>query len=288
MSNECTIGLDVGFGWTKVCLRENGELKRCFKFPSWIAYHSKSAISDMHVVVYDGKEYVVGEDARIENKKVIINDIGDLINYYPVFAKHAINQLNVSSECKIVTGLPPIYKNFSDNIKSMGMEVVPQGVGIWLDVRDKIKTGEAVVLDIGFNTVDYIIVIDDVKKKGSTITKLGVERLVEFFRDKLPVDLQYLKQLPFQRLMTTFEKGMTTIDGEEIDLSGYKKQATEEYNEMLITRLKNEVGSIMDEISSIVIAGGGAYYIKPFRKSGVFIPEEPEMSQARGYTKVVE
>jgi spore cortex formation protein SpoVR/YcgB (stage V sporulation) len=121
------------------------------------------------------------------------------------------------------------------------------------------------------------------KKKGNTLEKQGVERMVEMFRSQ--IDISFVKQFPLQRIMEIFEKGYVALEGEHIDLSHLKQRAINEYNEILKTRLKSEIGNLLNEIESIVLAGGGAYYIKNIRKD-VYIPDTPEFSQARGYTKI--
>ncbi len=280
------IGLDVGFGWTKVCVMEENTDPSYLKFPSWIAYHSNTPISELEIVVADGKEYVVGYDAKHEQKRIILSDINDLINYYPVIEKYVLTKLKITGDYSIVTGLPPLYKDLANKLTRYNVKVIPQGLGIWLDVKDDIKADESMIVDIGFNTVDYLIVADNIKKKGATITKLGVERLVELFRDTLPQELEYLRQSSFQKLMLVFEKGYAIFEGEKILLEKYKEKAIEHYNEIVMSRLKNELGGAIEEIEMIVIAGGGAYYMKNLRKAGVYIPQNPELSQARGYAKL--
>ncbi|ACO04969.1 conserved hypothetical protein (plasmid) [Persephonella marina EX-H1] len=276
------VAFDLGFGWTKVCT-DTGE---CFKFPTWLAYHSDTAISEVDKVLVDGKEYVVGEDARLERQRITITSIQELLNYFPVFKRYSLEKLGISeSEAQIITGLPPIHKDKAEILEKQGAVVLPQGLGIFLDVADKVSEEELMIIDIGFNTVDYIVVIKNKRKKGNTIEKQGVERMIELFRNKLPDSLGYLKQFSFQRLMDVFEKGYATVEGERIDLTSYKERAIEEYNEVLKTRLKDEIGNLIDEIERIVIAGGGAYYLKDIRKAGIYIPEKPEFSQARGYLK---
>jgi len=300
------VGLDLGFGWCKVCTSEgtravsthfdsneqanalnsseNGYKHTCFKFPSWLAYHTSAAISEMDVVTVDGIEYVVGEDAKYERQKITISDINDLIAYFNVFKKYALQKADIKEDgVQIVTGLPPIHKDKAGKLEKQGVIVTPQGFGIYLDVKDKVKSNEMLILDIGFNTVDYILVSNGVKKKGNTLEKQGVERMVEMFRSQ--IDISFVKQFPLQRIMEIFEKGYVSLEGEHIDLSHLKKRATDEYNEILKTRLKSEIGNLLDEIESIVLAGGGAYYIKNIRKD-VYIPDTPEFSQARGYTKI--
>jgi len=274
------VGLDLGFGWCKVCTSEG----TCFKFPSWLAYHTDAAISEMDIVTVDGIEYVVGEDAKYERQKITISDINDLISYFNVFKKYALQKASIKEDgAQIITGLPPIHKDKAVKLEKQGVNVLPQGIGIYLDVKDKVKSSEMLILDIGFNTVDYILVSNGIKKKGNTLEKQGVERMVEMFRSQITIS--FVKQFSLQRIMDLFEKGYGVFEGDRIDLSNIKRRAIDEYNEILKTRLKSEIGNLLDEIETIVLAGGGAYYIKDIRKD-VYIPETPEFSQARGYTKI--
>ncbi|RUM58734.1 MAG: hypothetical protein DSY60_01110 [Persephonella sp.] len=55
----------------------------------------------------------------------------------------------------------------------------------------------------------------------------GVERMIELFRDKLTPELAYIKNFSLSRLMTTFEKGYALLEGDKVDLSGFKQKAIE-------------------------------------------------------------
>lgn len=275
------VAIDLGFGWTKIAIKE-----KVFKFPSWLAYHTPAPIDNLAVVSFDGKEYVVGEDAKYERQKITIAGINDLINYFPVFKRYALQLLGIDErEAQVITGLPPIHKDKAPILEKQGAIVLPQSVGIYLDVADIIDAEEILILDIGFNTIDYVLVVNGVRKRGNTFEKQGVERMVEIFKSKLPDDLAYLKQFSLQRLMDTFEKGFANVEGEKIDLTDFKEKAIDEYNEVVRTRLRSEIGNLLEEIEQVVIAGGGAYYLNKIRASRVFIPNEPEFSQARGYLK---
>jgi len=275
------VALDVGFGWTKVATGQG-----TFKFPTWLAYKSDEAINNLDSVSYDGKEYVVGTDAKYERQKITIAGIDELINYFPVFVKFATQKAGLSNP-KIITGLPPTYRDKFSILEKQGITVLPQGLGIYLDTIDMVDADELLVIDIGFNTVDYILVIDGERKRGNTLVKQGVERMVEIFKSKLPAELSYLKQFNLQRLMDTFEKGYANVEGERVDLSDFKQQAIDEYNEVVRTRLRSEIGNLLEEVEQVVVAGGGAYYLNKIRASRVFIPHDPEFSQARGYLKFI-
>jgi len=283
------IAFDFGFGWTKVCVDTPTGIQ-CIKFPSWLAYHSNSSISEVDRVVFDGKEYVVGFDAKYERQKITITSMRELLNYFPLFKKYALTRLGINEHDieQIITGIPPSQKQHASILEAQNIKVVPQGVGIYLDTisRSNFEDVEDIlVIDIGYNTVDYLLVTvkDSKKKKGNSIEKMGVERMIELFRDKLPDEISYIKQLSLQRLMEIFEKGYVNLEGEKINLSNYKNKAIDEYNEILKTRLYDEIKNLIDEVELLTLAGGGAYYIDNIRKAGVFVPEEPEFSQARGY-----
>ncbi|RMH00592.1 MAG: hypothetical protein D6699_07550 [Aquificota bacterium] len=77
------IGLDVGFGWTKVAKdgREVG------KFPTWIAYYDKDMV-DIEPIRWEGREYVVGEYARYSRQRIELADIELLVRFLPVILLH--------------------------------------------------------------------------------------------------------------------------------------------------------------------------------------------------------
>ena len=282
------VGLDVGFGWTKVVTDTE-----TFKFPTWLAYYKPSSISEIEPITVDGRDYVVGEDARVM-KKIDINDIQTLVKYLPVFVKYVKEE--TGNEGPVVTGLPPkYYKELKDTVLKTANFVVPQGVGILMDVEDKLSVdnGEwVIVIDIGFNTLDYLIAEKRgekwSKKAVDSVANFGVSLAVEHFKKYLPSDVVgIVKNWSLSKVMKIFEDGKLKIAGEVIDLSSYKQRAIEEYLEQLTQRLKEELGDILLEADHFVVAGGGANFIpaKDLRKDA-FVPQEPEFSNARGYYKL--
>lgn len=283
-------GIDVGFGWTKV-VTEDGKV---FKFPSWIAYHTPAPISELDIVKFGNKNYVVGSDVKYEAQRIEISGIEELIGYFPVFLKY-VESLTGKLD-KIVTGVPVKYKGYLDMLKNTiednaaECDILPQGIGIFIDAQDKVQD-EVLVLDIGFNTLDYFILLkkNDTwkKKRGNTVEKFGVMRAVDVFRSTMPDKVGYAKNFSFSRLLEIFEKGALMFDGEPVDLVGVKMAALDEYAEMVKTRMTEEIGDSLNNMENVVIAGGGANIIKVdiFKNSRVITPNAPEYSQARGYLK---
>jgi len=288
------VGIDVGFGWTKI-VSENNIIK---KFPTWLAYNVEvDSLPEVATVRYDGRLYVVGKDVKIMAQKIEISDINELIKYSPIFVKYAEKLVKDKIE-KVVTGVPIKYRNQKDKLKAaisdLGIEceVLPQGFGIFADVVDTLITDEVLILDIGYNTLDYLIALKDeeegwAKKRGNTIDKLGVIRALEFFRDELPNDFSHVRNYSFSRLLEIFERGSIHFEEGFIDVSKAKMTAIESHTELIKTRLREELGEGALEINTIVIAGGGANLTKIdlFKGAKKYIPEKPEFSQARGYLK---
>jgi hypothetical protein len=281
-------GIDVGFGWTKVVTDDNS-----FKFPSWIAYHTPSPVSELDTVRYGNKNYVVGRDVKYEAQRIETTGITELINYFPVFLKH-IETITGKLD-RIVTGVPVIHKDhlsaLKETIQENGVEcdILPQGIGIFIDTENRVQD-EVLVLDIGFNTLDYFVLVKNggwKKKRGNTVEKFGLIRAVDMFRSTIPDKVGYAKNFSFSRLLEIFEKGTLMFDGEGVDLTSIKRAALEEYAEMVTTRLREEIGESVYDMETVIIAGGGANTVKVdiFKNSRVIIPEAPEYSQARGYLK---
>lgn len=278
------IGLDVGFGWTKVKTDDKE-----FKFPSWISHAANFSMSEIEPVVVDGKEYFVGEDASFGAGKIEIADIDTLINYLPVFEKYVKRILGID-EAFIVSGLPPkYYKTHKDKLKT-GLVAV-QGVGVLVDIDNSFeftKGDRVLILDVGFNTVDYVLALyqgDKWKKAGlNSIADLGVMQAVKIFKDIVPSEVAgKAKDWSVSKWIKAFEDKSISLMGERIDLSNYFENAVSRYIEMLQKRISEEVGNQVFEFEHIVLAGGGANILKNSFERSVIVPESPELSNARGY-----
>ena len=139
----------------------------------------------------------------------------ELVQYAPVFLKYVLDRLGKFDV--IVTGLPPNAKshvpNLTANLKSVTdaeVMIIPQGIGILYDVASTTDIGDdAVIIDIGYNTVDCIAVekSDDVwkKKRGITLENFGIMKAVEMMREMLPEKYGLLKNWSASRLLPDFD-----------------------------------------------------------------------------------
>jgi hypothetical protein len=289
------MGLDIGFGQVKVVVDD-----RTFKFPSQIAQFLEGELSDVPVVQHNGMWYVVGEEATAFRHKLSISTVELLIRYSPVLLKRALLEVGEGGEYFVVSGLPPRFRHmgeeFSKALQTVegvrNVLVVPQGAGILEDVKDYVRShGGALILDIGFNTVDFLSVrvkgSDVVKERGGTIEGLGVKSAVEIFRSLLPAEAGFLRNEPYVFLVPYFARGRLTLAGKEVFLQEERTKASKLWTEQIYLRLQEEIGELIRSKPVFVVAGGGAYFLdRSLFEREVYIPVEPDFSNARGYHKI--
>ncbi len=199
----------------------------------------------------------------------------------------------------VIASVPPIYWKRKDEYRERlekfweNVGVVPQGLGIAQVVAQKLTPGTRhLVIDIGYNTVDHLLIEAFPDDNGQTIVRTrrggtwrncGVTFLVDLFRAEMgDSDLRGLR---FHVLKEFLRLGKASFHGETIDLSGAKRRATEHYMTVLGTRIKEEFGGETDHIDGMIVAGGGTYYFDPqsiFTNLPVIVPNKPEFANALG------
>ena len=285
------LGIDIGFGSVKV-YSEGVE----YKFPTAVAYMPDDEVMEVERVNVGGRYFVVGRDVKyVASYKIEIPGVKDLIRWSGVFLKYVLDKFGEFGV--VVSGLPPNAKKhvseFEAVLRSVSrdakIKILPQGAGILYDVvSGNVSLGEVMVVDIGYNTVDCLVAekVEGVwkKKRGITVEGFGVMKAVSFMRELFSSKMEFFKNWSVSRLVEAFEVGYVVVDGERVDLSGYKAEAVKRYEEVLVGRLKAELSDDFRSVESVVLAGGGAYYVsdKHFGKK-IMKPEKPEFSQARGY-----
>jgi hypothetical protein len=288
------IGIDIGFGQVKVVSED-----LALKFPSQIAQFLEGEVSDVPVVEHNGMWYVVGEEATVFRHKLSISTVEMLVRYSPVLLKRALREIGEGGEYFVVSGLPPRFRHMEEEFSKVvrtvegvrDVMVVPQGAGILEDVSGYLRSHEgALILDIGFNTVDYLAVRIKgnkvIKERGGTVEGLGVKSAVEIFRNLLPEEVGFLRNEPYVFLVPYFAKGRLTLAGKEFFLQEEKTKASKLWTEQIYLRLQEEIGELIKSKPIFVVAGGGAYFLdRSLFGREVYIPVEPDFSNARGYYK---
>lgn len=303
------IAIDIGYGFTKVCI--NGEV---FKFPTAISLAKTQMVSIDEVYHFEGKKYLVGEDAL--RNALSTRDYEFIYKYAPLIITHAIKLAGFDledSSFNISTGLslydiekPAIFDRDSANRKeefkkritkfTVGevqyknkVSLFAQGQGVWVDycnAHGVIESGYDIVIDIGYRTNDVVIFKDGVPSKAnSSADDKGV--------NEITTELQTILNKRYDVLFTEQEIN-DILKNKTICIAGVDKDLTETINEVVdafvesfFNSLKAKHGNILKIAKRVVISGGGAYilhdYKDSFPKNVVFSDTPMEFANVRGY-----
>ena len=296
------IAIDTGFSSVKVKTEDKE-----FKFPSAIAVYKPSAIKlgeNTQKLEYQGKQYVVGEEALEYDDKKYARSVEFLFEYAPLFVIEAIKRAGGEFETLSV-GLPlGFYMDYkeefkkklskfmiNDTVYEFNVEVHPQAVGILADYIYK-KSPEqdetGYILDIGFNTFIALRYKDlKAKAEGSKQFELfGISKAIEDLQEYIKAE--YDLNLNSIEANDVFLKGYLKAGyGKKYDLTNIINKIVENYIDTLLKTVENEFDKYLKTADRLIIAGGGAYHIQKYLpekyKDFVYIPEKPEYSNVRGF-----
>jgi plasmid segregation protein ParM len=299
-------GIDIGYGYTKV-VYDGGQF--IFKTTVEPYIHSEKVFGKSPDVVYvNGNGYLVGPDAL--PRMQVTKDFVGSESYYAIIG-YCLNEIYRKTDSVlsgIALGLPPSLYNerktifLRNNLEKADLLLnktpiiipekiafVPQGVGAYIDFvyqNPDYTDKDVIVIDIGYYTVDMIFI-----KEGKFIPRasesypsgmeLLLNRICNDFSEKHG---DFITPVLAESIL---KKGSFTYFGKEYEFDSqhvlekfYIPELARRIKEYSIT-LKNNYFEV-DSISTIVITGGGAVYIKDMI-DGAFIPDEPQFANARGY-----
>lgn len=319
------IGLDIGFGDVKVAIpnRHGDRISiRTLKFPTAIGTVNRGIVdlgssNGYKQYVYQNEAYYLGADALYCQDIFDTRDREFLEKFSPLLAFKALENIRLQDRRDnliLCVGIPIGYfKDHSKNIsRILGnisvndhvvnpkvVDVRAQGQGVYFDYLfdnsgaiDKSKLNiNALVLDIGFNTIDILGVVGGrpVTDWSDMFTKKGVSRIIENLRTY--VKKEFGKEVSEQKMCRIFENRQITISGQVHDLSKVINEFVDKYTGRLVQFIKaSKWNEFLDDADNLIIAGGGAYYVadafKDLYPDGfVVVPPAPEFSNARGFLK---
>lgn len=280
------IGIDTGFGHTKYCFKGKNDKMMLKKFPSVVAICPDDIESDENVAILDGKPYYVSSLALNSDPRHIkeVTSYQDLETYAPLF----IHELCIKEGLKpedvdeICVGLAPAHKNnaqkFKERLESFeisGLQynqkvsVIPQGVGAVKALQDfwSDKNAEPenyIVVDIGFNTLDIVLVFEgEIQKsrlnQSNSFEKKGVVLIAEEMQ-------KYIKQ-HHNRNITSKEALKIIIEesyklrGDVFDLSSFVSELKTSYTKDIMDFLESRYSNEIDKLDAFVFVGGGGYFV---------------------------
>lgn len=285
-----------------------------------------SPTDSLHVTV-NGQDYFVGDYAEKQStvRHYTLEQDKLVTDFLQVLALTAIGLLTEKYvPLQIVSGLPVMYfREYRDKFKktlqghhevtyhqSDGTEIqrrlniskvrlIPQPFGSMLNLilndRGKISNRDLSrekvgVIDIGFNTTDYIL-FDKLHyiNRGSKTIKLGISdcfrQIAEKIRQKSGVSIE------LYRLYDPVEIGTIKLKGQEYNLEKTREQVYKQTAEVIANEV-NQAWADDWDMDAMIITGGGskelAGYMKPLLNGQIIMPDPDQdirLNNVQGYLK---
>jgi len=315
---EKILSIDVGYGDVKVY-----DGKGFYKFPTAVAPYtfsgvmgrrvndSNSPYANEKVYTLEGRDYLVGKMALSDPNCKTSRSDNFIMKFTPLFVYKAMELTGVKPDV-IALGIPlgryisadseSFKKKYKERLEKFmvnrevvevkNVEIFAQGHGIYIDCLMKeenqwLKDRNVVVVDIGFNTIDILSVIEGAptRKNSTTLVNKGVVAVIkdlqEYIKNRYEIDLTE------QATKDVLATRSVRIYGDAIDLSDVIDELIEDYAVWLIEEIEGRMKDVMQRADKMVIAGGGAYYVRNYipekYKNFVFVPDQPEYANTRGY-----
>jgi len=311
--NGNVVGIDIGHSAVKVST-EAGH----FQFPAMvmpaltIQDANESMRSERETVTVNNRKFFYGETALAHSKGDTIfglNDTWVQSDHHEALVAASIQELMareipLDPNTLIMAGLP--IKSFTESksliadqfkkLTQAEIRVVPQPFGPYfyamLDNTGKQHPGKEItqdsyaVCDIGWFTTDIIVMRKGRYNQSCSGSAEGAHIAAKF----LKTDLYQEKGLntTLQACEEALRTNHITYRG-KIDVSDYVKKAKSHLAEHVSDRIKDYLGPVVDEVSSIYIAGGGANLVHPTLRqtwSHAELVAEPRMSIAEGMRRM--
>lgn len=308
MKNNSVLGIDIGYGYTKIF----GD-KFYRTFPSQVALSMSRngfGTSD-NVVSVNGKPYLVGDDIDRFGDFAVGREFVRSPEYLALLGRAL---MTVKTPCDVlVMGLPPSFysQEAADELAGMiskadirtgngdpvpipkTISYIPQGVGIFFDFinssqqRNKqAQNGNILAVDIGHYTVDLVLFSRmayqaDIGRSQEIGVNLLYKNIKAHFQRKFGVFLNndaLVAKLIQEGRFDNFDHSY------EMDVSAI----VEEYiNDHVIKAVKDFLAEVnassTKTVDSAVFGGGGVRCVGQLLTQRVTVVDDPQMSNARGY-----
>lgn len=316
MGRDKCIGIDVGYGYTKVVSDSSKGLMRTV-WPS-VAGNVESGIVEVEGMKSSANEYVEVDKQKILVGNVALRHSSRIFNAreknwigsiaYKALMKAAVRHADPDSLNLIITsGLPVSYyktdrENLTNLIRGIAkdeaitvtVKVIPQPLGSFFNllfdesggVRDEGLVNSRVgVLDIGFYTSD-LITIDSLELVEKQIASFenGVAGTLESISRDIETACDFRPDI--HKTEEAVRRGTIRVYGSDQDIAGIAKQRLTELATEIEARAKTVWKSAAD-LDCVVLTGGGATLLRDlldlYRHTTVI--ENAQSANAMGYYK---
>lgn len=325
--------LDSGFSFQKISYYNEDNILQVDKIISATAKLPEKPLdfSDDDVFQLGPDFYCLGPNALSCPKDMILplETFDDMKNVYCAWLSYIANKYGngFDSFDHMIIGislaftdradelLEHIYENLNIN-KDNYFVCVPQGVSArlcynlyGLNPLQPAKKGQPkmenyILVDIGFNTVDISLILGG---SSSAAMKAGFDKAGVINCAYQLVDCIYKKygfQIGLKQAQVVIDgsDGILIRRGREIDLTDEVIRIKKKYFADLLNLIEDKIGDAIDNVSGILVVGGGANLIKDlmndadviaevekhFSKNFIKIPEMPEYYNVISYMKIGE
>lgn len=319
-------GLDIGYSSVKARFGTKDSFKD-FILPAGVsktetmqtgAYDGGNA--DVIKVNVNGVSYAAGFDpSRARTIRELHKDYIKTDAYKALFfAALAKSESNVID--RLVTGLPvehfkdEAYRNYLVNLMEgehdiapsrtvtvNKVRVIPQPSGAYIhaleffesqekkEILDSIKNGRTLVIDPGFYSVDFVVLVNgEVRYDSSGSSTYAVSEIISKVSDYIH------EEYSLRPLDVDIESAIRSKDGfihhagKKIGLEPYLEKAAKFIAPEVLAEVRSALRHLGGTIDVVILAGGGGkLYMKAtqeaYSDSQVVTTEEPVMAVARGY-----
>ncbi|MCF7990918.1 MAG: ParM/StbA family protein [Thiohalocapsa sp.] len=319
------VGLDIGYSNLKVAFGQAGERPRLRVLPAIAAprAHVAAQLEGLSqagtagiAVRLDGEEWIVGvRPTQISGWQRALHADYAASDSYRALLLSALSLLPFDRVDRLVTGLPVSQAADAGRrealraiilgrhalgpgvIEVADVRVIAQPVGSYIDVLmhagddivDVIGDGTVLVIDVGYFSVDWAVLVNGDLRRTATGTSLEatsvlIEAAAAFIgadRGGKPPTAAIERSLAEQRADILYR-------GERIPLARYLDRAAKQTGQVALEALRRDLRREHTEVDLILLTGGGSALFAPlvrtlFDRVPLHVPADPVGANARGY-----
>ncbi|MEW6741017.1 MAG: ParM/StbA family protein [Nitrospirota bacterium] len=317
MINCRCIGIDVGYGYTKIVTDNGNGLITPITFRSVVGTYEDGIqveglkSSTKEIVTVSNQRFLVGSSALKHSNRILNGREKGWINSiaYTVLLKYALQVIEANSvDLTITTGLPVnYYKSDKEKLTNLirdlaqdycinlTVKVIPQPLGSFFNLlfgsnstiaTPGLSSEKVGVLDIGFYTTDLITVHElEIVDKQIDSFENGISTAL----DAISKDIEdtYGMRPDLYKTEQAVKQGYVKAFGAEKDIRFIAQQRLTELAQEITAKAKTIWKSAAD-IDRVVLTGGGASLLKSYLNlyQHATVIEDAQFANSMGYYKL--
>lgn len=316
------VGLDIGYSNLKVAFGKAGEEPALVSRPAGAApsehigqqIMSTRAEDPLRVLV-GGREFVAGcSHDRLENwARELHKDYTSTDSYRALF-NAGLLMTGMTEIDRVVTGLPT-SQYFDEGLRKRlaktmegehqvtpkkkivvkDVKIVPQPLGGFADYLhhlgdpSQVEDASVLVVDPGFFSVDWVLLVNGEFKRASSGTSLDATSVILDEASAL-IGKDHGSGPGRSRMENAVRSGRNTVSvfGTHVDITPYLAAASATVGHIVASQLKASLRKEESEVDAIVMVGGGAPLFEraikaAFDKTPLTIAQDSVFANARGF-----